>query len=155
MHFWRFDAHRAHDSIRGEKALRARDDVAGRTSRVQVVLAAWAALCVSCVSLGGPFDVVDQLDAKLVRGQSTTEDVRRLLGKPDGKGSGRFPPGWANQEIWLYQEQEVHSDFWNPDIRDGKLEADAEVRDLLVLFVDGRFDGYLWSGLRVEGEDLP
>ena len=128
--------------------------MAGAISRVLGTLLAGMFLAPG-ISRAGPFDEVHQLDAKLVRGQSTIEDVRRLLGKPDGMGSSRFPPGWVNQEIWLYQEQEVHSSFWNPDIRDGKLEADAEVRDLLVLFVDGRFDGYLWSGLRVEGEDLP
>jgi len=119
------------------------------------VLFAWVALCAPCVSHAGPFDIVDQLDAKLVRGQSTAEDVRRLLGKPDGKGAGRFPPAWAAQEVWFYEEQVVHSSSWNPEIRDGKLEADAEVRNLFVLFTDGRFDGYLWYGVRVEGEDLP
>ena len=45
--------------------------------------------------------------------------------------------------------------MWNPEIRDGKLEADAEARELLVFFTDGRFDGYLWYGVRVEGKDLP
>jgi hypothetical protein len=42
-----------------------------------------------------------------------------------------------------------------PDIRDGKLQADAELRALLIFFTDGRFDGYLWYGMRLEGEDLP
>ena len=113
------------------------------------------ALCTPSVARASPFDEVDQLDTKLVRGQSTQEDVRRLLGKPDGKGAARFPPAWAVQEIWFYREQKVHSSMWNPEIRDGKLEVDAERRELLVLFTGGRFDGYLWYGVRVEGEDLP
>lgn len=108
-----------------------------------------------CVSRAGPFDVVDQLDVKLVRGQSTAKEVRRLLGKPDGKGDARFPPAWVLQEIWLYEEQVVHSSMWNPEIRDGKFDVDAELRSLYVLFTDGRFDGYYWYGMRLEGEDLP
>ena len=123
--------------------------------RAVVMLGALVALCVSCASFAGPFDVVDQLDAKLMSGQSTMEDVRRLLGKPNGKGAARFPPAWAAQEIWFYREQKVHASMWNPEIRDGKVEADAEIRELLVLFTGGRFDGYLWYGIRVEGEDLP
>ena len=113
------------------------------------------AVAAPCVSRAGPFDVVDQLDVKLVRGQSTTKDVRRLLGKPDGKGDGRFPPAWVLQEIWFYEEQVIHSSTWNPEIREGKLEADAELRSLYVLFTDGRFAGYYWYGVRVQGEDLP
>lgn len=108
-----------------------------------------------CVSRAGPFDVVDQLDVKLVRGQSTAKEVRRLLGKPDGKGDARFPPAWVLQEIWLYEEQVVHSSMWNPEIRNGKFDVDAELRSLYVLFTDGRFDGYYWYGMRLEGEDLP
>ena len=127
----------------------------GAISSALGVLLAWVALCAPCVSRAGPFDIVDQLDTKLVRGQSTAEDVRRLLGKPDGKGAGRFPPVWKAQEVWFYEEQVIHSSPWNPEIRDGKLEADAEVRNLFILFTDGRFDGYLWYGVRVEGEDLP
>jgi hypothetical protein len=37
--------------------------------------------------------------------------------------------------------------MWDPVIRDGKLEADAELRSLLVLFTGGRFDGYYWTAL--------
>jgi hypothetical protein len=57
--------------------------------------------------------------------------------------------------VWYYEEQKVHSSQWNPEIRDGKLQADAEERALFILFTDGRFDGYLWYGMRLEGEDLP
>ena len=119
------------------------------------VVGIYIAVCAPCVSRAGPFDVVDQLDVKLVRGQSTAEEVRRLLGKPDGKGDARFPPAWVLQEIWLYEEQVVHASMWNPEIRDGKVEADAELRSLYVFFTDGRFDGYYWYGMRLEGEDLP
>ena len=128
---------------------------AGATSLALCMLGACVAVCIPRVSSAGPFDVVDQLDVKLVRGQSTTEDVRRLLGKPDGKGAARFPPAWAAQEIWYYREQKVHSSILNPEFRDGKVEADAEIRELQVLFTGGRFDGYLWYGMLVEGEDLP
>jgi hypothetical protein len=119
------------------------------------VVGACIAVCAPCVSRAGPFDVVDQLDVKLVRGQSTAKEVRRLLGKPDGKGDARFPPAWVLQEIWLYEEEVAHANMWNPEIRDGKIEADTEVRSLYVLFTDGRFDGYYWYGMRVQGEDLP
>jgi hypothetical protein len=67
--------------------------------RAAGMLGALVALSVSSASFAGPFDVVDQLDAKLVSGQSTMEDVRRLLGKPNGRGAARFPPAWTAQEI--------------------------------------------------------
>ena len=35
------------------------------------------------------------------------------------------------------------------------VEADAELRSLYVLFTDGRFAGYYWYGVRLQGEDLP
>ena len=121
--------------------------------RAAGMLGALIALCLSSASFAGPFDVVDQLDVKFVSGQSTMEDVRRLLGKPNGRGAARFPPAWTAQEIWYYEEEKAHANMWDPVIRDGKLEADAELRSLLVLFTGGRFDGFLWYGLRVEGED--
>jgi hypothetical protein len=129
--------------------------VAAAISFTLSVLGVCVAVCTPVVARAGPFDVVDQLDVKLVRGQSTAEEVRRLLGDPDGKGDGRFPPAWVLQEVWLYEEEVVHSSMWNPEIRDSKLEADAEQRTLYVLFTDGRFAGYYWYGMRVEGEDLP
>jgi hypothetical protein len=129
--------------------------MAGAISVALGVIGVWITLFAPCVSHAGPFDVVDQLDVKLVRGQSTAEEVRRLLGKPDGKGGARFPPAWVLHEIWLYEEEVAHANMWNPEIRDGKIEADAEVRSLYVLFTDGRFDGYYWYGVRVQGEDLP
>jgi hypothetical protein len=120
------------------------------------VLGALAALCGPCVAgAGDPFAGVEQIDAKLVRGQSTKKDVRHLFGKPDQRGDARFPPSGALQEVWYYEEQKVHSSQWNPEIRDGQLRADAEQRSLFILFTGGRFDGYLWYGMRVEGKDLP
>ncbi len=127
----------------------------GRVTRLAAALGAGVALCAPSGAGADPFDRVEQLDAKLVRGQSTREDVSALFGKPDGKGSGRLPPTWAVQEVWLYQQVVVHSSQLNPDIRDGQMHADAEMRQLLVFFAGDRFDGYMWYGVRVEGEDLP
>ena len=92
------------------------------------MLGACVAVCIPHVSSAGPFDVVDQLDVKLVRGQSTTKDVRRLLGKPDGKGDGRFPPAWVLQEIWLYEERvignrEFHGNRVEIEVRRNKASA--------------------------------
>ena len=147
-------------------------NVAGTISLALGVLGVWVAVSVPCGSRAGPFDEVDQLDVKLVRGQSTTTDVRQLLGKPDGKGDGRFPPAWVLQEIWLYEERVVD----NRELRDGnrvdievrwdkappsrpttaaRLEADVELRSLFVLFTEGRFAGYYWYGYRTQGEELP
>ena len=120
------------------------------------VFGALVSLWAPCVARSGdPFQAVEQLDAKLVRGYSTKEDVRRLLGKPDERGDARLPPSGVLQELWYYEEERIHSSKWNPKTRDGKLLADVEERILYILFTDGRFDGYLWYGVRVEGEDLP
>ncbi len=119
------------------------------------LLGAWLALLTPGGPGADPFDRVEQLDSKLVRGQSTRDDVRALFGEPDGRGSGRLPPAWELQEVWLYHEVVVHSSQLNPDIRDGQLHADAEMRQLMVFFTGPRFDGYMWFGVRIEGDDLP
>ena len=129
--------------------------MAGPIPRLAGILSAWVALCAPASVDAGPFDKVGLLDSEIIRGQSTMKDVRRVFGKPDGKGAGRLPPEWAPQEIWLYEEQVVHSSSLNPEIRDGKLEVDAELRQLLIFFKGGRFDSYLWYGVRTKGENLP
>jgi hypothetical protein len=117
------------------------------------ILGAWIALSLPSSVFAGIFDEVHQLDDSLVRGQSSKTDVRRIFGRPDGNGSARVAPTWSTQEIWVYVEQVVHSSKWKTEIRDGKLQADAEVRQLWILFTGDRFDGYLWFGVRLEGDD--
>lgn len=67
--------------------------------------------------------------AKLQRGVSTDEDVRRTLGKPRGNGAARLSIGYAS--IWLYDYLEMESDR-------------ARIKYLLVFMRQDAYDGYLW-----------
>jgi hypothetical protein len=67
--------------------------------------------------------------AKLQRGVSTAEDVRRTLGEPRGKGAVRLSIGSA--AIWLY------------DYGEGESGA-SRIKYLMVFMRQDAYDGYLW-----------
>ena len=79
--------------------------------------------------------------AKLQRGVSTTEDVRRTLGEPRGQGEARLSFGHAT--IWFYDYGEAD---WS---------ASRAMKYLMVFLRDGAYDGYLWLDMETrlkEGE---
>jgi hypothetical protein len=87
--------------------------------RAAGMLGALVVLCVSSASFAGPSDVVDQLDAKLVSGQSTMEDVRRL------------PMHAEARAVWNYLEQDAGRDEFSGYF-------------LMLFFDDQVLGGYLW-----------
>lgn len=67
--------------------------------------------------------------AKLQRGVSTPDDVRRTLGDPRGKGAVRLSIGSA--DLWFYDYGEGDS-------------SGSRVKYLMVFMRGNAYDGYLW-----------
>jgi hypothetical protein len=105
-----------------------------------VILAGSLAGCVGQATTG-PFTQVARLESELKRGVSTKMDVQRVLGTPKGVGAALLPTDARVQEVWYYQDVKL------TDIRSagaGELRADWHQQTLLVMFGEGKFDGFIW-----------
>ena len=92
--------------------------------------AALLAGCATSIQLGQT-PRTDRL-AELKPGASTTQEIRRVLGEPAGRGAGRLP-NFPLQDIWMYESTKT----------DGK---DTHMHMLLV-FVGrdtGIYEGHIW-----------
>jgi len=69
--------------------------------------------------------------AGLSRGESTEAEVRRVLGDPKGRGEMRTGRVTEPREVWSYEYTVASS-------------SSTELGILLVLLLDGRYDGHLW-----------
>lgn len=82
-----------------------------------------------------------QLEVALVKGKSTRDDIKRVLGEPTGSGAmflARAQQG--PEEIWLYQDIEL------TDMKSNQGQLDLKIRQqILLVFVRGElFDGFMW-----------
>ena len=73
--------------------------------------------------------------ARLQRGVSTPEEVRRVLGEPRGQGEAWFSVGPAT--IWFYDYGEVTS-------------GGRQLKYLMVFLRDGAYDGHLWFDMETK-----
>lgn len=71
------------------------------------------------------------LEQQLQIGQSTPEDVLRVLGEPQGKGRSMLPIVPTAGPVWSYYYEE------------GTMK-DLRRTFLYVYFVEGRYQGYMW-----------
>ena len=86
--------------------------------------------CATSIQLGQT-PRTDRL-AELKPGASNTQEIRRVLGEPAGRGAGRLP-NFPLQDIWMYESAKT----------DGK---DTHMHMLLV-FVgrdSGIYEGHIW-----------
>ena len=91
--------------------------------------------CSISTKLGRP-PLTDHLD-QLTVNESTTRDIRAVLGAPQGRGATRSP-SYGLKEIWLYESSEI--------------EGTKSRMRMLMVFIDkdsGLYHGHLWfaSGL--------
>ena len=87
-----------------------------------------------CYSMSGGFwPPVEHLD-ELRPGISSAADVENLLGTPLGHGRARFTPDSVSRDIWVYAKAGYSGTGFSFD----------EAR-LIVLFEDGRYDGYYFT----------
>ena len=114
--------------------------------RITVIfLAATLALLLSLLLTGcgavqiraGKKPDVNLLNQSLQVGQSMQQDVRKVLGSPNGQGRSMLPWQSAPRTVWSYYYEEGVIDLGGGNSDDRQI--------FLFIFLDGeRFDGYLW-----------
>ena len=75
------------------------------------------------------------LTTALQRGVSGASEVKEVMGEPQGSGEFLFPTDTEPRPIWFYEKVKIDFSGYEPDIQ-------QEV--LLIIFKEGRFDGFLW-----------
>jgi len=104
-----------------------------RAGEIPIVVVLAAALTLTFASCSTSFTYGTQPKvaelAKLQRGVSTPDDVRRTLGDPRGKGAVRLSIGSA--DLWFYDYGEGDS-------------SGSRVKYLMVFMRENAYDGYLW-----------
>lgn len=73
--------------------------------------------------------------AKLRLGHSDSEEIRRLLGEPTGKGEGRMPDFPDTATVWSYEYQRVSA---------STTASEVEINLLMVFLKDGIYQGHFW-----------
>jgi hypothetical protein len=107
-----------------------------RIALVALLLAASSGGCVSGRLHMGRTVAVEKLEGGLTIGKSTADDVRRVLGEPDGRGEALLPILAGPRTVWSYYYE--FSDL-------SGLEVEHWGRTLLWIYLDGEvYDGYLW-----------
>jgi hypothetical protein len=77
------------------------------------------------------------LQKSLHVGRSTEQQVRALLGDPDGRGRSMLPWQASPRTVWSYYYEEGVIDLGGGNSDDRRI--------FLYVFFDGdRFDGYMW-----------
>lgn len=104
-----------------------------------VAVAAWAQ---PASVTTGPFRDTAMLERELHAGVTTPDDVRRLLGNPNGVG-GLF--GIIDDRpfsAWFYDDIEVLT--VEADRGSGTVKINARQQFLMVFFRDGSYQGHMW-----------
>jgi hypothetical protein len=75
------------------------------------------------------------LTTELQRGVSSAEDVKKVLGEPQGTGEFLFPTDTLVRTILFYEKMTLFVEGQELDVQ----------QDVLMVFLKkGRFDGFLW-----------
>lgn len=88
-----------------------------------------------------PRTPTERIEKELQRGVSTMADVRRVLGTPKGSGSALLPTDPRLREVWMYLE------MYAGDAREAgerTIHVESSGQMLLMFFLDGVLDGFMW-----------
>lgn len=112
------------------------------------------ALGVGCAStvVTGSLVRTGRIEGELHRGVSTGEDVRRVLGRPEGSGSALLPADPRPREVWVYGYARSGK---ARDQGAGVVHMDSERQFLLVFFLGDVFDGFMWYEADTVAEARP
>jgi len=117
----------------------------------------WIFVLIACALSGcgstrvstGAFRDTRSIESRLQRGVSTADDVRRLLGEPNGHGELLLPVLDGPRQVWYYEDVEV---VQMAPVRMGSslgeantIYVDLRQQILLVFLHEGRYDGVMWS----------
>lgn len=83
------------------------------------------------------------LDTALTVGQSTAQEVRSVLGEPEGKGREALPTGQPPRTIWTYSYDASMAALSGSG-------SDSRRMYVLVFLKDDTYDGYLWFSSLLE-----
>lgn len=113
-----------------------------------LALGLWSTLVIAQAAVGtGVFPKVGEIEKQLKRGASTTADVRRVLGVPNGTGGALLPGYGARREtldaykIWYYEDIEITAGASEEEV--GRLNMRQQI--LGVFFKGEVFHGYVWT----------
>ena len=98
------------------------------------------------------FAPCEQIDDKLVLGNSTESDVLALLGMPTGGGGAILPRNYDPQDALYYEDIQIGDIKRAPD---GFMHLDLQQRVCLVFLQEGIFDGFMWYVNAHEAEAKP
>lgn len=101
------------------------------------------------IAHAGTFPDVSLIEESLKRGVATTEDVRRLLGTPDGFGSAIWPPDHRFFRVWYYEDMEV---VGMQSAEGGVQEIDMRQQLMMIFFYEDRYDGFSWTSNVIPAE---
>lgn len=117
----------------------------------------WIFVLIACTLPGcgpakvstGAFRDTQSIESRLQRGISTADDVRRLLGDPNGHGELLLSVLDGPRQVWYYEDVEVDQ---TAPVRMGSSLGQANTiylglrqQILLVFLHGGRYDGFMWS----------
>jgi hypothetical protein len=88
----------------------------------------------------GTFPGTAPLEAQFQRGRTSREEVVKALGEPIGTGGALFPPEHRASEVLYYEDVQLT----DPVQRGDYFVYRVQQRILLVLIVDGVYDGFMW-----------
>ena len=108
------------------------------------------ALILSLSPISGSFSVanaedfpdVSLIEKSLKRGISTKEDVRNLLGNPDGFGTAIWPPDHRFFRVWYYEDMRV---VGMRSVEGGVQELNMRHQILTIYFDGENYDGFNWT----------
>jgi hypothetical protein len=117
----------------------------------------WILVPIACALWGcgpakvstGAFRDTQGIESRLQRGVSTADDVRRLLGEPNGHGELLLSVLDGPRQIWYYEDVELTQ---AAPVRMGSSLGQANTiqlslrQQILIVFLHGgRYDGVMWS----------
>lgn len=103
-----------------------------------------ATLLAGCASGGmttGPILPTARIERELQRGTSTKMDVRRVLGSPKGSGSALLPTDPRPRDVWVYLETQTGA---AERVGERHAHVASHVQFLVVFFLEGVLDGFMW-----------
>ena len=88
------------------------------------------------------------------RGVTTADEIVAVLGDPVGGGASILPPDYQRREIFFYQQVNVTDMQSQREATGSYIQMEMEQSILVVLLLDGKFDGFMWYTSTVSAEGL-
>lgn len=99
----------------------------------------------------GSFPSMGLLESRFVRGRTPVREIIGTLGAPHGRGAARLPPDHERADVLFYQKVDA-GDTRNEG---GEIVVDYDQRILLVVVVDGVFEGFMGYAHRTSNAAAP